>query len=63
MKLNTNIVLLGLIGVLVLMAGLQAFQLATLSQALSSGTISTSTSGAQSSVLSQLGQASQVGGC
>lgn len=63
MKLNTNIVLLGLIGVLVLMAGIQAFQLATLSQALSSGTISTSTSGAQSSVLSQLGQASQVGGC
>ena len=62
--MNTNVVLLVLMGVLVLMAGIQAFQLTTLSQAISSGTLmSSSVSGAGSGVLSQLSQASQVGGC
>lgn len=62
--MNTNVVLLALMGILVLMAGIQAFQLTTLSQAISSGAItSTSVSGAKSGVLSQLSQASQVGGC
>ncbi len=60
--MNANTTLLVLLGILVLMAGIQAFQLATLSQAVSSGTLA-ATSGAQSGVLSQLAQASQVGGC
>ncbi len=58
--MDKEIVLLVLIGVLVLMAGIQAFQLNTLSQAVSSGSISTSGS-TQHSALSQL--PSQVGGC
>ncbi len=62
--MNTNIVLLALMGVLVLMTGIQAFQLTTLSQAISGGTLkSSSASSSQSGVLSQLSQASQVGGC
>ncbi len=62
--MNTNVVLLVLMGLLVLMAGLQAFQLAVLSQVISTGSIkSVSTSGTNSGVLSQLAQASQVGGC
>ena len=62
--MNTNVVLLALMGVLVLMAGIQAFQLTTLSQAVSSGAIaSTSISAPKSGVLSQLSQHSQVGGC
>ncbi len=62
--MDTNIVLLVLIGILVLMAGIQAFQLTTLSQAISSGAIvSKSATGTSSGVLSQLSQASQVGGC
>lgn len=63
-NINANVVLLALMGILVLMAGIQAFQLTTLSQAISSGKVmSTSSSGANSGVLSQLSQASQVGGC
>ena len=58
--MDKEIVLLVLIGVFVLMAGIQAFQLNTLSQAVSSGSISTSGS-TQQSALSQL--PSQVGGC
>lgn len=62
--MNTNVVLLALMGILVLMAGIQAVQLTVLSQAISSGVVaSTAVGGAQSSVLSQLAQASQVGGC
>ena len=62
--MNTNVVVLALMGILVLMAGIQAFQLTTLSQAISGGTLmSSSVSGAGSGVLSQLSQASQVGGC
>ncbi len=62
--MNTNMVLLALMGILVLMAGVQAFQLATLSGAVSSGAFSSAiASGGQSGVLSQLSQASQVGGC
>lgn len=58
--MDTNVLLIVLIGVLVLMAGIQAFQLNTLSQIVSSGSISTSGS-TQQSALSQL--PSQVGGC
>ena len=62
--MNTNVVLLALMGVLVLMAGIQAFQLVTISQAISGGVMaSTTVQGAGSGVLSQLSQASQVGGC
>lgn len=57
MKIDTNIVLLALLGVLVLMAGIQAIQLVTISNAISTGAV---TSGS-SSVLSS--QSSQVGGC
>ncbi|MBI2076368.1 MAG: hypothetical protein HYT72_03925 [Candidatus Aenigmarchaeota archaeon] len=60
--MNANTMLLVLMGVLVLMAGIQAVQLTVLSQAISSGTL-TSAVGAKSGVLSQLAQASQVGGC
>jgi hypothetical protein len=52
------------LGVLVLMAGVQAIQLVTISQAISGGAVvSASTTGASTGVLSQLSQASQVGGC
>ncbi|MBU5537393.1 MAG: hypothetical protein QW818_02325 [Candidatus Aenigmatarchaeota archaeon] len=62
--MNTNVVLLALMGVLVLMAGIQAFQLVTISHAISSGVTTTTTvKSTGSSVLSQLSQASQVGGC
>ncbi|MBI2547282.1 MAG: hypothetical protein HYW23_02440 [Candidatus Aenigmarchaeota archaeon] len=62
--MNINVVLVVLMGVLVLMAGIQAFQLVTLSQAISGGVVSSkSVSGSSSGVLSQLSQASQVGGC
>ncbi len=62
--MNTSVVLLALMGVLVLMAGIQAFQLVTISQAISGGVMaSTTVNSAGSSVLSQLSQASQVGGC
>ena len=61
--MNTNVVLLALMGVLVLMAGIQAFQLTTLSEAVSNGVVSTAGTNSQSGVLSQLSQASQVGGC
>ncbi len=61
--MNTNIVLLALVGVLVLMAGIQAFQMATLSQAISSGAVLASSTGASSGALSQLATTSQVGGC
>lgn len=57
MKINANTLLLVLVGVLVVMAGLQAFQLTVLAQALSNGVVAP----AQSSVLSQL--PTQVGGC
>ncbi len=60
--MNTNVVLLALLGVLVLMAGIQAYQMTTLSQAVASGA-TLSASGSGSSALSQLAQASQVGGC
>ena len=63
MNINTNVVLLTLMGILVLMAGIQAFQLTVLSQAISGGTMVSTASSAQSGVLSQLAQASQVGGC
>ncbi len=62
--MNTSVVLLALMGVLVLMAGIQAFQLVTISQAISGGVMaSTTVNSAGSGVLSQLSQASQVGGC
>lgn len=61
--MNTNVVLLALMGVLVLMAGIQAFQLVTISQAISGGVMSSTEQSAGSGVLSQLSQASQVGGC
>jgi hypothetical protein len=64
MKIDTNTILLALLGVLVLMAGVQAIQLVTISQAISGGAVvSASTTGASTGVLSQLSQASQVGGC
>ncbi len=59
--MNTNVVLLALMGVLVLMAGIQAFQLTSLSEAVTNGAVVST--GTQSGVLSQLSQASQVGGC
>ncbi len=59
--MKTNTLLLVLLAVLVLMAGIQAVQLTAISQAISSGALATT--GAKSSVLSQLAQASQVGGC
>lgn len=62
--MKTNVVLLALMGVLVLMAGIQAFQLVTISQAISGGAMaSTTIKSTGSGVLSQLSQASQVGGC
>ena len=62
--MNTSVVLLALMGILVLMAGIQAFQLVTISQAITGGVMtSTTVKSAGSGVLSQLSQASQVGGC
>lgn len=61
--MNTNMVLLALMGILVLMAGVQAIQLVTLTQAISNGAIATTSVNSHSGVLSQLSQASQVGGC
>lgn len=57
MKMNTNTMLLVLVGLLVVIAGVQAVQLNTMYQALSTGAIS----GVKSSALSTL--PSQVGGC
>ena len=56
MEMNTNTMLLVLVGLLVVIAGVQAVQLNTVYQALSSGAI-----GVKSSALSSL--PSQVGGC
>ncbi len=58
--MDTNSLLLVLIGLLVLMAGIQAFQLNALAQVMNSGTVSMD-NGQKSSALSQL--PSQVGGC
>ena len=59
MKMNTNTLLIMLMGVLVVMAALQAFQLVTLAQAVSSGAVTTGSG--TGGVLSNL--PSQVGGC
>ena len=59
MKMNTNTLLIMLMGVLVVMAALQAFQLVPLAQAVSSGAVTTGS--ANAGVLSNL--PSQVGGC
>lgn len=64
--MKTQTVLVFLIAVLVLMAGVQAVQMATFSEAIASGALTAKTAGASggvatSSVLSQL--PAQVGGC
>ncbi len=65
MKVKTETVLVFLIGILVLMAGVQAVQLNALTQALEKGVTITAggsaAAPAKSSVLSQL--PTQVGGC
>lgn len=62
-NLNTNTLLIVLLGVLVVMAGVQAMQLVTISSAIYSGAIASSHTGAQLSSSSGLNVQSQVGGC
>ncbi len=57
--MKTNTLLIVLMAALVVMAAIQAVQLNVLSQAISGGV----TTGAKTSALTQLAQASQVGGC
>jgi hypothetical protein len=63
-KLNTNTLLIVLLGILVIMSGVQAVQLTMLSSAITSGSIvSSSTVAPKTSSNPPLQIQSQVGGC
>jgi len=62
-KINTNTLLIVLLGVLVLMTGIQAVQLTSISSAIYSGAIASTAVPAKTQTSSGLNIQSQVGGC